>query len=236
MVKLAHLRQSYDLSSSNTNSDRIVSDVAENIHDLQERLAIMQLEMEDVRAAQLPVAPRLVDIESALLRTDYNFALRHYLGDTRSEGTITPSPSMQVSSLCGSNSIMVSTLYHTALTHVDRASDLAVSSVGFGTEIARKFDSYDRVTSLTVHGAPGHTPLNFTVPADYGIVELRKIVAGRLQLLGQDPQEFRLRYEGRILQETYTLRTCGIHYRAFLDYEATGAQFRRFTNLPDDHP
>ena len=67
------------------------------------------------------------------------------------------------------------------------------------------------------------------------IGELKALVAGRLELLNQDPQEFRLRYEGRILHDGSCLRSCGIQYRAILYYEAIGLQFQRFANLPDGH-
>ena len=227
---------SYDLNSSSIDSNRIVSDVAEDVHDLQEKMMMMQMELEDVRAAQLPVAPRLTDIESAALRTDYKFALRHFLDDARSEGTITPSPSMQVSSLCDSNSIVVSTLYHTALTHFDGPTDLSSARTGFGAELARMTESLWRSISLTIHDAPGFTPLNFTVSRYYCVGQVKKLVAGRLQLLNQDPQEFRLRCEGRILHDSRSLESYGIYHRVFLDYEAMGPQFQRFTHMPDGQP
>ena len=198
----------------------------------------MQMEMEDVRAAQLPMAPRLVDIERAALRTDYKFALRHFLDDARSEGTITPSPSMQVSSLCDSNSLIVSTLYHSALTHFDEPTNPAPARIAFSHEITRAietFESESGLTKLTIHGCPGGTPLHFAMESNCSIGELKALVAGRLELLNQDPQEFRLRYEGRILHDGSCLRSCGIQYRAFLYYEAVGLQFQRFTNLPDGH-
>lgn len=72
IVVSAHIFRSYHLNSSSTESTLLVSDVAENVQDLEERLASMRLEMEDIRAAQLPAAPPLVDIESTALRTDYN--------------------------------------------------------------------------------------------------------------------------------------------------------------------
>ena len=198
----------------------------------------MQMEMEDLRAAQLPVAPRLVDIESAALGTDFKFALRHFLDDARSEGRITPTPSMQVSSLCDSSSLIVSTLYHTALTHFDEPIDPALARIGLSSEIARaigKFESKSDLTQLTIHGSPGSTPLYFATRWDCSVSQLKKLIAGRLELLNQDPQNFRLRYEGRILHDDHSLRSCGIPPRAFLDYEAIGLQFKRFTNLPDGH-
>ena len=196
---------------------------------------IMQMEMEEVRAAQLPMAPKLVDIESAALKTDYKFALRHYLDDVRSDGTITPSPSMQVSSLGNSNSLMVSTMFHTALTHFDEPTD---SAIRFGHQIARafeKFESKRSLASLSVYGSPGPAPLHFEIPWDCSIRGLKSLVAGRLELLHQHPQEFRLRYEGRILHDDDCLRSCGICYRAVLGYEAVGLQFQRFIDLPDVH-
>ena len=234
----AHQLSSYDLNSANIHSNSIVSNVAEDVHHVQEKLVIMQMEMEDVRAAQLPVAPRLVDIERAALRTDYKFALRHFLDDARSEGTITPSPSMQVSSLCDSNSLIVSTLYHTALTHFDEPIDPAPARIGLSHEIARVFETFESksgLTKLTIYGCPGGTPLHFASDLNCSIGELKTLVAGRLELLNQDPQQFRLRYEGRILQDGRLLRSCGIPYRAILYYEAAGLQFQRFTNLPNDH-
>ena len=234
-MTLAHQFSSYDLNSSSIHSNRIVSNVAEDVHHVQEKLMIMQMEMEDVRAAQLPMAPKLVDIESAALKTDYKFALRHYLADARSDGTITPAPSMQVSSLGNSNSLMVSTLYHTALTHFDEPTD---SALRFGHQITRAFERFDSksgLTSLSVYGSPGPAPLFFELPWEYSIRELKKHVAGRLELLDQHPQEFRLRYEGRILHDDECLRSCGICYRAVLGYEAVGLQFQRFVDLPDAH-
>ena len=231
----AHQISSYDLNSSSIHSNRIVSNVAEDVHHVQEKLVIMQMEMENVRAAQLPVAPRLVDIESAALKTDYKFALRHFLDDARSEGTITPSPSMQVSSLCDSNSLILSTLYHTALTHFDEPTNPAIR---FSHEIARAYETYESKscwTSLTIHGCPGPTPLYFGISLDHSVGELKKLVAGKLELLRQDPQTFRLRYEGRILHDDDSLRSCGIYYRAVLSYEAVGLQFQRFADLPDGH-
>ena len=62
---------------------------------------------------------------------------------------------MQVDSLCGSNSVMLSTLYYTALTHIDGASDLDFERVGFGAEVAQAIESYHRDTTLTIRGAPG---------------------------------------------------------------------------------
>ena len=195
----------------------------------------MQMEMEDMRAAQLPLAPRLVNIESAALGTDFKFALRHFLDDARSE----PSPSMQVSFVCDSNSLMVSTMYHTALTHFDEPIDLAPACIGMSHEIARAngtFESTSGMTQLTIHGSPGSTPLYFAIDLDCSVRHLKKLIAGRLELLNPNPQDFRLRYEGRILPDDYRLRSCGTHPRAFLDYEAMGLQFQRFTNLPDIHP
>lgn len=208
--------------------------MAKNVDDLHESLAVMQLEMEDVRAARLPAAPKLVDIERAALRTDYRFALRHYLGDARSECANTPSPSMQVSSLCDSDSVNVSTLYHTALTHID-GSDRVSVGLDFSTQVADALNSGRFFIMLTVYGAPGLTPLNFSLWDDRSVGGVKKLVAGRLELLNQDPQEFRLRYKGRILDEDCSLQWHGIQRKAILDYEAIGPQFPRVTDLPDDH-
>lgn len=124
----AHLLRSYDFHSSSTESSQFVLGVANYVNGLQEELAIMQLEVEDVRATQLPTASKLVDNESAALGTDYTFALRHFLCDAI--------PSMQLSPLCDSNSIAESTLYRTKLTHIDVATALALTHVGSGPEVA----------------------------------------------------------------------------------------------------
>lgn len=50
---------------------------------------------------------------------------------------------------------MLSTLYYTALTHIDGASDLDFERVGFGAEVAQAIESYHRDTTLTIRGAPG---------------------------------------------------------------------------------
>lgn len=57
----------------------------------------MQVELKDVRAAQFPKAERPACISELLIRTDLNSSM--LLGYTTSEGTLSPSSSMQVSSL-----------------------------------------------------------------------------------------------------------------------------------------
>lgn len=85
--------------------------------------------------------------------------------------------------------------------HADRASDLASAPIGFGTEVAQAIRSQVSLTNLNIHGAPGFKPLHFQVFADCRVGKVKNLVAGRLELLNQDPQDFRLRYEGRILDD-----------------------------------
>jgi len=99
--------------------------MSSHIRELEERLPIISQQLEDVQAASLPPGqtPSL-DIRKLIL-LDYGFTVRRYFNTAASipQSTIS-APSMQISSLesGGSSSVVNSSAFQTALTHI--ASDV----------------------------------------------------------------------------------------------------------------
>ena len=96
-----------DVSLQNAISGRIESSLKEHIQDFQEKLAILQHGLEDVKAVQTPARPNPLSPELSTIGSDYNWCMQRYLGNATSHGLTTPCPSMQVS-----------TMFHTAHTHL----------------------------------------------------------------------------------------------------------------------
>ena len=106
------------MSSLDTTANRIETNISYHVRDLQERLSFIQLELENVKAIQIPGAAKLVETNEAAISEDFDHNMRQFLDHTDTKATVTPCPSMQVSSIRGSNSIMTSTVSYTARTHV----------------------------------------------------------------------------------------------------------------------
>ena len=96
-----------DVSLQNAISSRIESSLKEHIQDFQERLAILQLGLEDVKAVQTPARPNPLSPELSTIGSDYSWCMQRFFGNATSHVLTTPCPSMQVS-----------TMFHTAHAHL----------------------------------------------------------------------------------------------------------------------
>jgi hypothetical protein len=90
------------------------ADTITHIRQLEETLPSILSEIEEIKAAQLPEATSHTISEREVLKADYNFALRNFVNDATSMfsgGNISNDPSMQVSSLQGSEVTGAKTFY-----------------------------------------------------------------------------------------------------------------------------
>lgn len=193
----------YDTNSANVTVSQMESDMTDHVHDFHKRLESLQLELEDVRAAQLPQGRALLEMNEAALGVDYDFNIRQFLNETPTDGTITPSPSMQVSSLRGTNSILTSTAFHTAPTHITGGILPALAE--------------EPCQGITVLGVPGIDGLRLKVEPHYSIDVVMSLIQQRFAKTTLEDHS-RLRYGGQFLDPLGTLSSCGVHDEASLLY------------------
>lgn len=90
------------------------TDIITHIRKIEETLPSILQQIEEISAAQLPEAASHARSEREVLKADYNFALRNFVNDTTSIfscGNISNDPSMQVSSIQGSEATGTNTFF-----------------------------------------------------------------------------------------------------------------------------
>jgi hypothetical protein len=178
-VELELTVASINLNAVNAATQRIESDIATHILELEAKLPlIISQKLEDARALALPAGQEMSTSALNSLPTHYNFTLQKYMKNIRrgfslsSDRSTITAPSMQISSLGGSQgaqsrSIYIS-IYETARTHIT-PSRLASTIV---PEEGDSGGDVEEATEIWVKTLTNHT-YKIAYRADLSVDELK---------------------------------------------------------------
>lgn len=172
----------YNTRATVTSTAKMEADLTAHLEELEKLPEILQ-QMEDIRAAQIPLATPHGAIERASIRVDYTFALRHYMDDAVSmcSEIMTPAaPSLQVSSFEPTDSITTSR-FHTA----------PVSQT-FGDEAGQS----SRCTQILVRNVGLHRTIILQTKPEYTIETIKILVREKI---GMPNAQFDFLYSSRTL-------------------------------------
>ena len=165
-------------------SARVQSDLVEYVQEIQQRLNVLQLGLEDVQVAHMPNT-RTVGPWSVFERedVDYDSKMRQYFGLPDADDIITPEPSMQVS-----------TMYHTAATDLPSEGPFNESHQIGGS------------VTLHIYDIPMDTSwIQLVVKRKRSILHVKRAIHAKIHI---PINRFQLGFDGKVFRDEDILRDC----------------------------